>query len=96
MIMNTKRCPFCDKEFFSPTIHDLYMQEELRLLVIEHYHISEEKYYEITNAPELKNSLNTICNDMKDAIRKFAERFETLQRNETIDFPLENILKQCR
>ena len=83
MIMAMKRCPFCDKEFFSSAARDLGMPEKLRMHVIEHHHITEQKYYEIMNALELKDSLNKICCNMKDATRELWEKIETFERNET-------------
>lgn len=85
MIMNIVYCPFCDREFSNSTKYGFGTEEELRLHVIEHHHVSEETYHEIRKALKLKHSMNEICNKMKEAIKIFSEEIDSIARDEIVN-----------
>ena len=84
-MMNIVYCPFCDREFSNSTKYRFDIEEELRLHVIEHHHVSEETYHEIRKALELKYSMNEICNKMKEAIKIFSEEIDSIARDEIVN-----------
>lgn len=84
MIRSIIRCPFCDEEFFSPAEDESDTREELRLHIIEHHHITEKRYYSIRNALELKEAMNELCNEMKEAIEIFDEKIDSFRRDDII------------